>query len=58
MELTERDQVLLMCAFDCEDTRCNGCINDKDCADKTYEIMGQELLVRMGIITVEKKIGK
>lgn len=47
--LTEEDKVLLMCAFEVANIDCPGCINLDKC-DKSFYDMGQELLIKMGII--------
>jgi len=58
MELTKADQELLMCAFEVVNKDCKHCsIRDKcyEEPDKSFYAMGQDLLIRMGIIEVVQK---
>lgn len=50
MELTEEDKALLMCAFEVKSVRCNQCINGEKCSDGDFFELGQDLLVKIGII--------
>lgn len=48
--LTEQEKDLLKCAFKFAIIDCNSCSNKGFCNEVTFNEMGQDLLVRMGII--------
>ena len=53
MELSKEDKELLMCAFEASNKDCKHCSIRNKCyeePDKSFYAMGQDLLIKMGII--------
>jgi len=53
MDLTEEDKALLICAFEVSNQDCKNCIAKNKCYEnpgKSFYEMGQDLLIKMGII--------
>jgi len=50
MNLTEQEKDLLKCAFEVASHNCSECLNRGWCNQGTFNIAGQELLVKLDII--------